>query len=119
MDNVENVQSVEAVRGSRGAFVGELTASGKIKQLHRAQTTGKRMSLKAFARSLTGDNTELARTWMECKHGALNQERSDSNKNRILLENQAKKNARMSNKKKEGSKSKDVGPSTIVTKSIK
>lgn len=50
-----------------------MTPAQTIKQLYRAAKGDhpKFMSLKAFAKSINGDNKELAETWKANKTGAL------------------------------------------------
>jgi hypothetical protein len=59
----------------------------------RWRKEGRGMSLKKFARKLVSEGDQLAKDWLEVKSGALNDSRSDKNKQRISAEKQASKQA--------------------------
>ena len=98
MENTVTVDST-VVRNDRG-IVGQLSASGKIKKMHRASASYNNMSLKAYVSLLSEDHTPLVREWQLNKRGALNNKRSNSTIARIFAQNTARKNMRAAKKNK-------------------
>ncbi len=113
-EKIEKQEPEEHPRGSRGEL-GVATAGLTIKQLWHEKhfrrvdandrnNPRKKLwtpmrgapSLKEFARSLLKDesHSQVAKDWLDHKHGSLNQERSEKNKARVALEKTATKQAK-------------------------
>lgn len=85
----------ERTKGNRGD-VGIATAGLTIKQMWRGSKT--RLRLRAFARDLVKQKNQVAIDWFAHKSGSLNQNRSDKNVARVLIERQATKAAHRKSK---------------------
>jgi hypothetical protein len=84
----------EKTRGDRG-IVGVASTSDQIKKLWQAAQPI-RLSLKRFARQLLTDKEQssIPKEWFANKSGAKNEERSEKNRARVLIEAQASRAAR-------------------------
>lgn len=75
-NKTETVVVQERVRGDRGE-IGEASAALSMKKLWTE--SGKKLSLKMFARHLLIAKDPLAKEWFARKRGSLNKNRSDAN----------------------------------------
>lgn len=91
----EAVQAPTKTKGPKGEL-GVATAAKIIKKRWHSEQTGKRLSLRAFARKLVAEGDQVAKDWFAHKAGSLNQARSEKNVARIQLEKSATKLAKKS-----------------------
>lgn len=78
MDEQELVAVDMKIGRDRGE-IGTGTPGRTMKRRHYAETKGKGISLKAFAKKLAKDGDETAKQWFLNKKGAANMKRSDAN----------------------------------------